>query len=613
MRFDKWFGAHKVDAWRQNYVRYKRLKALVKQGSQLDFSRFASEFSSEIIKVDQFYTLIHAAFLESWEQYRDALESQGGELAAGERNAYQEAIEGLYTGLTDLYMFATVNYRAGTRLLQFLMKHSASNNQASSEQMTRLTTQLMDAEFAANPVLNKINNSCKKLIREIEQKYAQLELNSDVASAKRVLKSWRRSKQLTTKNSFLLGVFIGAILILALAIGVYSGINGLTAEGDSHFACVFPMFRGLIILSLYALLLGWNVYIWTDFNINFKHLLKFRLNFSPAITFLMRGSMISAVVMMSLLWYVFTRIQAKESVLDAYMPLISWSFILLWIFIPVKYWFAYSGRTFIARIILESVIAPFSKVEFRHVFCMDQFVSLTVPFLDIQYTICFYIHGGSERSALSYCTKNLNLIPLFVAFIPYMIRLLQCLRLVFNARTLWHRQTANAGKYLSSMVVILISFFYRNFSASLLYVWIAAAFISAVYSCYWDLTKDWGLLQNKQLLRDKLIYKDASKYYVIIVVNLLLRLSWTLTISPVIVDVLSMPDLVSLITGLLEVCRRIQWNIVRMEWEELQNKENPYKVLGVTKDTIARPHLLINEGEKSYLANRAPLLSEMAA
>ena len=64
-----------------------------------------------------------------------------------------------------------------------------------------------------------------------------------------------------------------------------------------------------------------------------------------------------------------------------------------------------------------------------------------------------------------------------------------------------------------------------------------------------------------------------------IVANLLFRLSWTLSISPTIINHVKSP-LIPLLIGTLEILRRCMWNFFRIEKEHIVNCRN----YAVTKD-----------------------------
>jgi hypothetical protein len=446
-------------------------------------------------------------------------------------------------------------------------------------------------------------------MQKIEVRVAEVYFKGSLRSSKHSLKSWSRAKQLTRSDTFWLGLFIGLMLMVAATIVLMCIIKGLSADTDAHFHLVFPMFRCLIVLSLYALLLGWNVYGWNYHCIDFKQLLKFRLNFAPATKFLLRGAMISSVVLVCFYWYILDRLEFlnHKQVHDYFTPLFAWFFILVWMFYPVKKWFSYSGRTYILGIVCASMIAPFSKVEFRvrpkqHVFIMDQVISLVVPLKDIEYSICFLLNGGVHSADPYYCYDPQRYLPLCVTMLPYLIRALQCLRLVYEAGTWRHPQVINAGKYLSSIIVIIINFIYITKGPQLLPLWVVCAFLSTIYSFAWDLKKDWGLLEpGAKGLRRKLLFKPYKMYYGVIGINLLLRFSWTLTISPVVVNTFVVPELLTMVTGMLEAYRRVQWNFFRMEWEQLTTKRTAAS--SEIKQTLLQPLAPFADGEMEDIAS----------
>jgi len=159
-----------------------------------------------------------------------------------------------------------------------------------------------------------------------------------------------------------------------------------------------------------------------------------------------------------------------------------------------------------------------------------------------------------------------------IAILPYSWRFLQCLRRYRDTKDFWN--LVNAGKYASSMMVTLFSTLRGFFPTPIfLVLWIASCIVSTGYSFLWDLKKDWDLghwQSRNKFLRDRLMYPRWF-YYWAILSDLVLRCSWTLTISasnvwPVSADVFS-----SLIAS-LEVLRRGQWNLIRLENEQLQLK-----------------------------------------
>ena len=97
---------------------------------------------------------------------------------------------------------------------------------------------------------------------------------------------------------------------------------------------------------------------------------------------------------------------------------------------------------------------------------------------------------------------------------------------------------------MSSFLVTIFSFLYYRYDSSVfLYLWLVFAIISTIYSYFWDLKMDWGLLDRSQyknyLLRKELSYNNKRFYYSAMLMNLILRMSWVFSISPGIVDELN--------------------------------------------------------------------------
>lgn len=81
---------------------------------------------------------------------------------------------------------------------------------------------------------------------------------------------------------------------------------------------------------------------------------------------------------------------------------------------------------------------------------------------------------------------------------------------------------ANLGKYVSAMVAAGARLTYARTPDSQLWLAIVlvTSAIATVYQLYWDFVKDWGFFNLKSknpLLRDELILKNKSIYYVSIV------------------------------------------------------------------------------------------------
>jgi hypothetical protein len=214
------------------------------------------------------------------------------------------------------------------------------------------------------------------------------------------------------------------------------------------------------------------------------------------------------------------------------------------------------------KLIFTSLIAPFYIVDFPIIWMTDQFVSLITPFRDLAYTICYYavIDFSADPSKPGYynpCSSNGNANVVFLAgLIIYLLRILQCIRLGINTKAYFFTPNFwNSIKYLTSLFTLMFSFLYNASDKSLFAGWVVFATISTIYAYCWDIRMDWDLMNpnsKHQLLRDKLAYGNPKFYYLILVVNFLLRLSWAFTLSPNIVASLHVqPIIFTLIIAIL--------------------------------------------------------------
>ncbi|KAG9152851.1 hypothetical protein Leryth_012472 [Lithospermum erythrorhizon] len=107
--------------------------------------------------------------------------------------------------------------------------------------------------------------------------------------------------------------------------------------------------------------------------------------------------------------------------------------------------------------------------------------------------------------------------------------------------------------------------------------WEAFAVVSSVIATlantYWDIVRDWGLLQRNSknlFLRDKLVVSNKSVYFLAMVLDVLLRFAWLQLVLTFNIHSLSGIAL-STLFSCLEIIRRGMWNFFRLENEHLNN------------------------------------------
>lgn len=131
----------------------------------------------------------------------------------------------------------------------------------------------------------------------------------------------------------------------------------------------------------------------------------------------------------------------------------------------------------------------------------------------------------------------------------------------------------NTIKYCFSLGSAVLAYVYKQ-NSTLLPAWLAVSIISTLYAYAWDLRMDWGLLETSGknfLLRKYITFEPKRNYYIVMITNLIMRLAWTITLSPSIVSIFGDPNLVTFATGSVEIIRRGIWNLLRVEKEHLAN------------------------------------------
>jgi len=113
----------------------------------------------------------------------------------------------------------------------------------------------------------------------------------------------------------------------------------------------------------------------------------------------------------------------------------------------------------------------------------------------------------------------------------------------------------------------------RHDSNIMLVIVIITSVIATMYQLYWDFVKDWGFLNRNSRnawLRDDLVLKNKSIYYMSMALNFVLRLTWSETVMHFKVGPVQ-TRLLEFLLASLEVIRRGHWNFYRLENEHLNN------------------------------------------
>ena len=169
-------------------------------------------------------------------------------------------------------------------------------------------------------------------------------------------------------------------------------------------------------------------------------------------------------------------------------------------------------------------------------------------------------------------TKHYEIARVIMYMLPFWIRFIQSVAIYRQGKT-GRTQFWNALKYVSALLVIITSgmqtWLEGTAKDTLRGIWILSLVIKTLYCYFWDLKEDWGFqlhgLSLDTFYRPTRLFSHPQMYHIAVVTNFLGRISWALAISPGFCRASC-----SLMLGLVEILRRSQWSVYRMERQQLK-------------------------------------------
>ena len=299
----------------------------------------------------------------------------------------------------------------------------------------------------------------------------------------------------------------------------------------------------------------------------------------------------------TIFWLVTWRIPHRVISYD-WLPITYLLALVLVFFIPYKDLPSSGRKRFLATLRRVSIggIAEAQDGKFGDILLADVLTSYAKVCGDLFVTLCMFVTpSGSSTQRPDRNCGGIVIVPILLA-VPSVIRFRQCIIEYLRVRSApskshgWGGQhLANALKYSTAFPVIITSTLQRNLAdeaakAFWYKAWLAAVLVNSLYSFYWDVTKDWDLTmltsqKGKALthhhrhpwgLRDRLVFKPQSIYYIVIGLDLVLRCTWSMKLSPHL-DRFSDFESGIFLIEFLEVFRRWMWIFFRVETEWIRS------------------------------------------
>nr|GMD51904.1 phosphate transporter PHO1 homolog 3-like [Ipomoea batatas] len=378
--------------------------------------------------------------------------------------------------------------------------------------------------------------------------------------------------------TFFLGLFSGCSLALIVAIIVsIRARNLLQHQGSDQFMeNIFPLYSLFGFIVLHMLMYAGDIYFWRRYRINYPFIFGFKqgseLGYREVLLLASGIFVLALAAVLSHLDMEMDPVTRSYKVLTESVPLILISVLLIITFCPLNIVYR-SSRFFLIRCAWHCICAPLFKVTLPDFFLADQLTSQVQAIRSFEFYICYY-GWGNFRQRLNKCQDSdvYEIFYIIVAAIPFVVRLLQCLRRLFEEKD--NSQGLNGLKYFTTVAALVLRTLYELKKGTTLKV-LATVFsgITTITNTYWDIVRDWGLLQRNSKnpwLRDKLLVPNKAVYFAAIVVNIILRLVWMQMILGFKVPFLHRKAMTAVV-ACLEIIRRGIWNFFRLENEHLNN------------------------------------------
>ena len=353
------------------------------------------------------------------------------------------------------------------------------------------------------------------------------------------------------------------------------------SEQHPTWAVTVRLLRSPFLIVLFFYFYGINIKVWANNYIDYVRIFGFPSCGTPTTKFAWKVAGMFCVVFTTILGTLLFLSILRRDIPVKLAATLMWIILLVFLFNP-RDQFLRKGRFTFILVVFRILIAPFHTVYFGDFWFADQLNSLVGILLDMQYYVCFMVSDSwSDPPNKAICTTSTNGIRPIVSALPALWRFMQCLRSFYDERKFRH--LVNAVKYFTTFPVIVFATLFSvrvstAFSLTaldlenvnwIIVLWGLSSFVHALYTFLWDVYCDWGLfqLQHCTLLRPKRLYSWKSFYYIAIVLDLILRFSWTLKLTLALVWHTD-SDIIYTVLVAGEMFRRFMWNFFRVEYQQ---------------------------------------------
>ncbi|CAE5957428.1 unnamed protein product [Arabidopsis arenosa] len=469
-----------------------------------------------------------------------------------------------YQKLRLLKSYSFLNVLAFSKILK-------KYNKITSRDATKPYMKVVDSSYLGS------SDEVMRLMERVEATFIKHFANANRTKAMNILrpKEKRERHRITFSTGFSAGCVFSLIVAL---IAIIRTRNLLEKEGQKEYMnTMFPLYSLFGFIVLHIIMYAGNIYYWRRYRVNYSFIFGFKqgteLGYRQV---LLVGFSIGVFALLCVLANLDMEADSKTKKYQEkteLLPLILLAAMFIVLVLPFNYFYR-SSRFFFLTCLFHCLAAPLYKVTLPDFFLGDQLTSQVQAIRSIEFYICYY-GWGDFRHRKSTCKESsvYNTFFFIVAVIPYVSRLLQCLRRLFEEKN--PEQGYNGLKYFLTIVAVCLRTAYSINKGQVAWRVLAAvfSFIAAIFCTYWDFVHDWGLLNRtskNRWLRDKLLVPQKKVYFIAMVLNVLLRFAWIQTVLDFKFSFMHRQTMVTIVAS-LEIIRRGIWNFFRLENEHLNN------------------------------------------
>ncbi|TXG56627.1 hypothetical protein EZV62_017940 [Acer yangbiense] len=343
-----------------------------------------------------------------------------------------------------------------------------------------------------------------KLMERVEVTFVKHFSNANRTKGMNVLRP--KAKRERHKISFSTGFFAGCTFALLIALVMIIRAHGFLDQDKSqaqrqYMDNLFPLYSLFGFLVLHMIMYGINIFYWRKYRVNYSFIFGFKQGTELGYRQVFLVSF--GIAMLALLTVIGNLDMEANPITQDYnrftesFPLSLLILLIVLLFLPFNFLYR-SSRFFFLTCLFHGIAAPLYKVTLPDFLLADQFTSQVQALRSLEFYICYYGWGDVVHRMNKCSSYGLyNVFFFVVAVIPYMSRLLQCLRRMFEEKDAM--QGWNGLKYFITIVAVCMRTALLLDNKNL--GWIITSWIfsvaAAVVGTYWDLVYDWGLLNRK--------------------------------------------------------------------------------------------------------------------